>query len=505
MNNDKIISLLTGAVRRPLARNIIVRKMDRELHKSLVDEDTRHLNSVQEKRYDFVDAMLHGAIKNLNKGYLTKDTIEHLTDIFVSNTMLNNKKEKRDIRDKFQADYGFKSPNFITISPSQACNLHCYGCYACSDPTTSPHLSFDTVCSMISEVRDKWGASFVVISGGEPFMYRDAQSDPTKPAKTILDVFAKFPDMFFMTYTNGTLIDEKMAKKLQELGNVSPAISVEGYEQNTDDRRGKGVFAKVLKAFDNLRTVGVPFGVSVTATSRNSETLLTDAFYDYYFEEQGATYMWMFQFMPIGRGKDVFDLVVPPKDRVRLYRKWETEMRDKKHCIADFWNSGPLTYGCVAYAGNRGYVYVDWNGDIMPCVFVPYSVSNILTLQKEGKTITDALMTDFMKNGRSWQNCYGLNDMKNAKNLIMPCSMRDHYINFTKNILPTSAQGENQAAQDILSEDEYLKKMDEYDTELSALTQPIWEKEFLNTPEENAKRARLAKQSASQPSDQPSK
>ena len=490
MDNDKFINLLLNAVKRPLARKMIIRKMDSELHKNLVDDDEKHLNTVEEKRYDFVDAMLHGAINNLNKGYLSRETIIHLSDIFVSNTMLNNKQEKRDIRDKFLADYGFKSPNFITISPSQACNLHCYGCYACSDPHTSPHLSFDTVCSMIQEVRDKWGASFVVISGGEPYMYRDGD-------KTILDVYAKFPDMFFMSYTNGTLIDEKMAERFKELGNISPAISVEGYEQNTDDRRGKGTFAKVLKAFENLRKVGVPFGVSVTATSKNSETLLTDEFYDYYFEKQGATYMWMFQFMPIGRGKDVFDLVVPPKDRVRLYRKWETQMHDKKHCIADFWNSGPLTYGCVAYAGNRGYVYVDWNGDIMPCVFVPYSVDNILKLQAEGKTITDALMSDFMKNGRSWQNSYSINDMKNAKNLIMPCSMRDHYVNFTKNILTDKVAGENEAAQDILSEEEYLKKMDDYDKELSALTQPIWEKEYLDTPEEKAKRERLAKEAKS--------
>jgi MoaA/NifB/PqqE/SkfB family radical SAM enzyme len=490
MDNDKFINLLLNAVKRPLARKIIIRKMDSELHKNLVDDDEKHLNTVEEKRFDFVDAMLHGAINNLNKGYLSRETIIHLSDIFVSNTMLNNKQEKRDIRDKFLADYGFKSPNFITISPSQACNLHCYGCYACSDPHTSPHLSFDTVCSMIQEVRDKWGASFVVISGGEPYMYRDGD-------KTILDVYAKFPDMFFMSYTNGTLIDEKMALEFKELGNVSPAISVEGYEQNTDDRRGKGTFAKVLKAFENLRNAGVPFGVSVTATSKNSETLLTDEFYDYYFEKQGATYMWMFQFMPIGRGKDVFDLVVPPKDRVRLYRKWETQMHDKKHCIADFWNSGALTYGCVAYGGNRGYLYVDWNGDIMPCVFVPYSIDNILRLQEQGKTITDALMSDFMKNGRNWQNSYSINDMKNAKNLIMPCSMRDHYVNFTKNILTDNVAGENEAAQDILSEEEYLKKMEDYDMELSALTQPIWEKEYLDTPEEKAKRERLAKEAKS--------
>lgn len=59
--------------------------------------------------------------------------------------------------------------------------------------------------------------------------------------------------------------------------------------------------------------------------------------------------------------------------------------------------------------------------------------------------------------------------------------MRDHYVNFTKNILTDNVAGENEAAQDILSEEEYLKKMDDYDKELSALTQPIWEKS-ISTP-----------------------
>lgn len=133
---------------------------------------------------------LHGAINNLNKGYLSRETIIHLSDIFVANTMLNNKQEKRDIRDKFLADYGFKSPNFITIFLKPAI-FTVMAATPAANPHTSPSPSFDTVCSMIQEVRDKWGASFVVISGGEPYMYRDGD-------KTILDVYAKFPTLAFL-------------------------------------------------------------------------------------------------------------------------------------------------------------------------------------------------------------------------------------------------------------------------------------------------------------------
>jgi len=60
-------------------------------------------------------------------------------------------------------------------------------------------------------------------------------------------------------YTNGTLIDKKMAKRMADLGNVVPQVSVEGFEKETDARRGKGVFKKILRAFENMREAGVPF------------------------------------------------------------------------------------------------------------------------------------------------------------------------------------------------------------------------------------------------------
>lgn len=74
-----------------------------------------------------------------------------------------------------------------------------------------------------------------------------------------------------------------------------------------------------------------------------------------------------------------------------------------------------------------------------------------------------------------------------SKNLLMPCSIRDHYKNFQKSILTTETQGENEAAQGIMSEDEYLKHLDAYDTELDALTQPIWQKEYIEKDAEQRK------------------
>jgi len=270
-----------------------------------------------------------------------------------------------------------------------------------------------------------------------------------------------------------------VAQKLAELGNAYPQISIEGSEAETDERRGKGVFQRILKAVSYLREVGLPYALSVTATRKNLKTLLSDEFYHFWFEEQGASYMWLFQLMPIGRGKEVFDLMPTPEERIKLYRKWE-ELLQRKYPVADFWNSGVLANGCIAYARETsGYFYIDWHGNITPCVFIPYYVDNVYDLYQKGKTLGDALVSDFFKKGREWQRKYGYGcPAQKIQNWLMPCSIRDHYKYFREIILPEEAKGEDKFAEEAKNSKEYFEKLVSYDEKLKELTDPIWEREY---------------------------
>jgi MoaA/NifB/PqqE/SkfB family radical SAM enzyme len=270
-----------------------------------------------------------------------------------------------------------------------------------------------------------------------------------------------------------------MARKLAELGNVTPAISVEGFEKETDERRGKGVHKKILRAMDNLRKEGIPFGISVTATRMNLKTLLQDNFYDFFFHEAGATYMWQFQLMPIGKAKDTRELMITPKQRVALYKQWEHVLTDKKLPVADFWNSSSLSSGCIAYGRWGGYFYIDWNGNVMPCVFVPYYVDNINELYSNGGNLGDVMQSKFFRNGRKWQREYGFENENFQGNLLMPCSIRDHYENFKETILTPDAKGEDEMAESLLNDPEYEKMMKEFDEELTQLTEDIFRSKYL--------------------------
>jgi MoaA/NifB/PqqE/SkfB family radical SAM enzyme len=219
-----------------------------------------------------------------------------------------------------------------------------------------------------------------------------------------------------------------------------------------------------------LKHVGAPFAISVTATSKNVEVLLTEEFYDYYFDELGATLMWQFQFMPIGKGKDTFDLVVSPQKRVELYKLWGKIVSEKKYPLADFWNNAILSNGCIAYGNDSGYLYIDWNGNIMPCVFVPYYIDNVYDLYEENKTLADATNSDLMLRGRKWKEEY-----KN-RNKLMPCSIRDHYKNFRENILTEDSKPEDKQAAEAIEDENYYQTMVNYDDELTKATE-IFHKE----------------------------
>ena len=388
-------NVLRELVNNKVSRNFLLRKLDSYLYSSIVENDQKNLQEVQEKKYKFMKSMLQSAVRNVEKGYFSRTVFKRIIHVLVENSFLNKQKYS-DRLEEFKEQYGEYPPNFIVLSPTQRCNLNCTGCYASSNARTSATLPYHMVDQIVHDVRNKFHSRFVTISGGEPFMYKSE-------GKSLLDLFEKYDDVFFLVYTNGTLITREVAERLGRMGNVTPAISVEGFEKETDERRGKGVHHKILKAFENLRNAGVPIGISVTATSKNEDILLSDEFYDYYFDQQGVTYMWQFQLMPIGRGNEIFNLMPTPEQRVKLFRKWEYLLEQKKYCVADFWNSGVLTDGCIAYGRKGGYIYIDWNGNVMPCVFVPYVADNIYKAQDEGRGLASILKSQILVNGRKWQ------------------------------------------------------------------------------------------------------
>ena len=393
-------------------------------------------------------------------------------------TKSNIRKEKMK---KFEEEYGVKPPGFLTISPEGNCNLRCKDCYAASVTKGLPSLSFEDVERVLSEKYEKWGSWFTVVSGGEPFLWRDGNID-------IIELARRHPEQYFLVYTNGTLINKEKAKKLAEVGNMTMAISVEGFEKETDERRGKGTYKRILTAFENLRNAGVPFGISVTATPQNAELLISKEMIKFYFKEQGALYEWLFQYMPIGRGVEV-EHQVSPKLRSKMWAREQEIVRKERLFFADFWNGGTFSSGCIAGGRPDGYLYIDWYGNIYPCVFVPFWKDNIHDLFSQGKILTDALFSDLFKGVRDWQLSYNYMRPPNSRgNEIRPCFIRDHHKVAHDLFIKTKSKPGYPSAALCLRDPEYYDAMIQYDDELAELLDPIWEKNYLEPGNKESKK-----------------
>jgi len=442
-------------------RKVIIKMAEKMIYRNLL-KDKRLPRQVRIDKFQALKALINsvnGVLDRARNHPQYKDTLVHS---FLP-CFLKSIKESSAKRESFVKNYGLNPPWFLTISPTRFCNLKCIGCYANSSSANQEKLSFEMVDKIISEKTDLWGSFFCVISGGEPFLWQDK-------GKTIIDLAKKHQDNFFLVYTNSTLINKETARKLAEVGNITPAISVEGFEKETDERRGKGIFKKILRAMDNLNEFGVPFGISVTPTRKNCLLLTSEKFIKYFWAK-GALYAWMFQLMPIGRAS--FDLVVTAEQRKEMFYRTR-DLIKKGYFVADFWNCGALTEGCISAGRKGGYLYIEWNGNITPCVFNPYAAANVNEIYKKGGQLTDVLTKPFFQRIRKWQNDYA----SKQGNWALPCPIRDHYKEMREFIDEYRPQPIDEPAKQALQDKEYAKKMINYDKDLAKAMDPIWEKEY---------------------------
>jgi len=452
---------------KPVRRWVISRienKMLTGLEQSRSDPDV--LPGIADDRTVMGLGILGSVERGLAENLISPSAIRALINI-LKEAEIDEKGEQGAVP-RFQKQFGIHPPSFLVLSPGKACNLHCTGCYADAG-MTGEKLDWDIVDRMITEAKTLWGARLFVFSGGEPFAYRSQ-------GKGILELIEKHSDCAFIIYTNGTLINEKVSKRMAQSGNVLPAISVEGWKERTDARRGEGVFDRVLETMKVLRGDSVPFGISLTGTRHNAEEILSDEFIDF-FQKQGALYIWLFQYMPIGRSFTL-DLMPTPEQRVWMWRRsWEI-VRTRRIFLADFWNSGTACDGCLSAGGHGsgGYFYVDWNGSVSPCVFVPYSPVNIKDVYARGGTLNDVWANPFFSNLRQWQL-----DYKNRiGNGMAPCPNRDHHADLERLILEHEPDPIDENAAAALMDSEYARGLARYDVVYESLTHGIWENHYVH-------------------------
>lgn len=303
-------------------------------------------------------------------------------------------KEKREaLKEKHKCNI----PWTVLMDPTSACNLKCTGCWA-AEYGDKLNMSFDTLDSIIEQGKEL-GLRVFLFSGGEPLVRK----------KDIIALCDKHSDCQFLAFTNGTLIDEEFAEDMLRVKNFVPAISVEGFEEATDFRRGQGTYKKVEAAMDLLREKKLPFGISCCYTSKNIEVIGSEEYFDW-MVDKGGKFCWFFTFMPVGKGAPT-ELMVDDRQRAYMYQRIRKFRKTKPLFTIDFWNDGEYVDGCIA--GGRHYLHINANGDIEPCAFIHYSDCSIYET-----SLLDALKSPLFMGYK--------NNQPFNQNYLRPCPLLDN-------------------------------------------------------------------------------
>jgi len=325
--------------------------------------------------------------------------------VVINGTLIGTPKSTR-LQEKYQCNI----PWAILMDPTSACNLHCTGCWA-AEYGNKLNLSFDELDEIIRQGKEL-GTYVYIYSGGEPLVRK----------ATLMRLCRKHDDCAFLAFTNGTMIDDAFADEMLQVSNFVPAISIEGFRDATDSRRGRGTYDKVIAAMARLKARKLLFGISCCYTSANTEVIGSEEFIDTMIG-MGAKFAWLFTYMPIGAGA-VPELLVTAEQRKFMYEQVRRFRQTKPLFTMDFWNDGDAVGGCIA--AGRGYCHINANGDVEPCAFIHYSSANI----KEAPLLEAYRSPLFM--------AYRQNQPFN-ENMLRPCPVLDNPGRLTEMVAASGA------------------------------------------------------------------
>ena len=257
-------------------------------------------------------------------------------------------------------------PPFLIASITSKCNLHCAGCYSrCNHATVDSEpvrQLTDEEWKNVFDEAEELGISFILLAGGEPMLRRG-----------VIEAAGKKQNILFPIFTNGTYLDEKYLELFDKCRNLIPVMSIEGSRELTDERRGAGIYDRLIANMDEIKKRGLIFGASVTVTTRNYREVTSQAFLDS-LAEKGCKVVIFVEYVPVTEESRE----LAPTDAEREFMQSEIirlrETRPEMVYIS-FPGDEKSSGGCVA--AGRGFFHINSHGSAEPCPFSPYSDINV--------------------------------------------------------------------------------------------------------------------------------
>jgi mycofactocin biosynthetic radical S-adenosylmethionine protein MftC len=205
-------------------------------------------------------------------------------------------------------EMGLSAPVNVTWEVTYACNLSCIHCLSDSGNRREGELSTEQALQAIDQLAALKVFQFN-IGGGEPFM---------RPDFIDLMDYAHDKGMVTCISTNGTLIDEEKARRLDH-PLVYIQVSLDGASEDSNDAiRGRGSYKKVINALEHLRKRDIEVSINCVLTRRSYPELDK-------LVELAASFgakLRVSRFRPSGRGKDSWSQLNVEQEQMAEFSKW---------------------------------------------------------------------------------------------------------------------------------------------------------------------------------------
>jgi len=283
------------------------------------------------------------------------------------------------------------APFLVVWNFTNMCNLRCKHCYQKADKPLPNELTLEEKLNVLDQLEDA-GVSAIAFSGGEPLMHHDFWVVAEEAVKR---------GFYVSVATNGTLITRSVARKLKSIGVKYVEVSLDSVDpEKHDSFRGvKGCWERTIEGIRNCVSEGVFTGIATTVTKQNymeAEEIVKLA------KKLNVPRVIFFNFIPVGRGVEIFDYDLNPHEReIFLKKLYDLMVKEKLEILSTapqyarivlqesrgeytsptHFYAGPAISGLKDLAdfiggcgAGRIYCALQPNGDVTPCVFIPQIV-----------------------------------------------------------------------------------------------------------------------------------
>jgi radical SAM protein with 4Fe4S-binding SPASM domain len=209
----------------------------------------------------------------------------------------------------------------VVWNVTNRCNLRCKHCYIeAEDRKYQDELSTEEAREMINDLA-AMKVPVLLFSGGEPLIRQDIYE---------LGQMAAEKGLRPVISTNGTLIDDAVARKIKKAGFQYVGISIDGAPATHDEfRNHPGAFADALRGIRACLNNGVKTGIRFTVNKYNQDDL-PEIFE--IIEREGIPRFCMYHLVYAGRGREMADMdtsIGEKRDILELVSKKTIELYEK--------------------------------------------------------------------------------------------------------------------------------------------------------------------------------